>query len=141
MYIGAMTGGQRIVVIGLGYVGLPLAVALARHFETIGFEIDEGRVFITVARGRGPIGAISRMERGGFGRRAKARSVLALVSGPPGQGKTRLVEEFLGGNPGLRLLAARCRPGGEVGALAPLRELLIGDRGEDALSLLIFGAI
>ena len=39
-----MTGGQRIVVIGLGYVGLPLAVALARHFETIGFDIDEGRV-------------------------------------------------------------------------------------------------
>ena len=39
-----MTGGSRIVVIGLGYVGLPLAVALARHFETIGFDIDEGRV-------------------------------------------------------------------------------------------------
>ena len=39
-----MTGGQRIVVIGLGYVGLPLAVALAGHFETIGFDIDEGRV-------------------------------------------------------------------------------------------------
>jgi class 3 adenylate cyclase len=74
-------------------------------------------------------------------RRAKARSVLALVSGPPGQGKTRLVEEFLGGNPGLRLLAARCRPGGEVGALAPLRELLIGDQGEDALDPLVAGAI
>lgn len=34
----------RIVVIGLGYVGLPLAVALARKFETIGFDIDEDRV-------------------------------------------------------------------------------------------------
>ena len=34
----------RIVVIGLGYVGLPLAVALARKFETVGFDIDEGRV-------------------------------------------------------------------------------------------------
>jgi UDP-N-acetyl-D-galactosamine dehydrogenase len=39
-----MVGAPRIVVIGLGYVGLPLAVALARHFETIGFDIDEGRV-------------------------------------------------------------------------------------------------
>ena len=39
-----MTGGPRIVVIGLGYVGLPLAVALARQFETIGFDIDGGRV-------------------------------------------------------------------------------------------------
>jgi UDP-N-acetyl-D-galactosamine dehydrogenase len=34
----------KIVVVGLGYVGLPLAVALARHFETIGFDIDSQRV-------------------------------------------------------------------------------------------------
>ena len=39
-----MSGAPRIAVIGLGYVGLPLAVALARHFETIGFDIDEDRV-------------------------------------------------------------------------------------------------
>src|SRR5260221_131165 len=38
-----MSGAPRIAVIGLGYVGLPLAVALARHFEAIGFDIDEGR--------------------------------------------------------------------------------------------------
>jgi UDP-N-acetyl-D-galactosamine dehydrogenase len=36
--------GPRIVVIGLGYVGLPLAVALARKFETVGFDIDESRI-------------------------------------------------------------------------------------------------
>ena len=34
----------RIVVVGLGYVGLPLAVALAKRFETIGFDIDAGRI-------------------------------------------------------------------------------------------------
>jgi UDP-N-acetyl-D-galactosamine dehydrogenase len=34
----------RIAVIGLGYVGLPLAVRLAPHFETIGFDIDSERV-------------------------------------------------------------------------------------------------
>ena len=39
-----MFGAPRIVVIGLGYVGLPLAVALARKFETIGFDIDERRI-------------------------------------------------------------------------------------------------
>ena len=39
-----MAGAPRIVVIGLGYVGLPLAVALAKQFETVGFDIDEGRV-------------------------------------------------------------------------------------------------
>jgi len=33
-----------IAVIGLGYVGLPLAVALARHFPTVGFDISPERV-------------------------------------------------------------------------------------------------
>ena len=34
----------RIAVIGLGYVGLPLAVAFGRHFPTLGFDIDAARV-------------------------------------------------------------------------------------------------
>ena len=34
----------RIVVVGLGYVGLPLAVALARSFAVIGLDIDARRV-------------------------------------------------------------------------------------------------
>ena len=33
-----------IAVVGLGYVGLPLAVALARSFRTVGYDIDETRV-------------------------------------------------------------------------------------------------
>jgi UDP-N-acetyl-D-mannosaminuronate dehydrogenase len=36
--------GDRIVVLGLGYVGLPLAVALARNFDFTGFDIDQDRV-------------------------------------------------------------------------------------------------
>ncbi|PZU16470.1 MAG: nucleotide sugar dehydrogenase [Citromicrobium sp.] len=31
-------------VIGLGYVGLPLAVALAEHAPTVGFDVDRGRI-------------------------------------------------------------------------------------------------
>lgn len=34
----------RIAVIGLGYVGLPLAVALARHFTVIGVDASETRI-------------------------------------------------------------------------------------------------
>lgn len=34
----------RIAIIGLGYVGLPLAVHMARHFPVLGFDIDAGRV-------------------------------------------------------------------------------------------------
>ncbi len=47
---GAFTTGpgdtrtQTVVVVGLGYVGLPLAVALARSFPTHGLDIDTGRI-------------------------------------------------------------------------------------------------
>jgi len=34
----------RIVVIGLGYVGLPLAAALSRHFAVTGYDVDERRI-------------------------------------------------------------------------------------------------
>ena len=34
----------RIAVIGLGYVGLPLALALARKFETWGIDVDRSRI-------------------------------------------------------------------------------------------------
>lgn len=37
-------GNPLIVVIGLGYVGLPLAVALAARFDVTGFDIDAGRI-------------------------------------------------------------------------------------------------
>jgi len=34
----------RIAVIGLGYVGLPLAIEFGKHYETIGYDIDSRRV-------------------------------------------------------------------------------------------------
>ncbi len=34
----------KIAVVGLGYVGLPLAVEFSKYFKTIGFDIDEERI-------------------------------------------------------------------------------------------------
>lgn len=34
----------KICVIGLGYVGLPLAVEFSKHFDTVGFDISDTRV-------------------------------------------------------------------------------------------------
>jgi UDP-N-acetyl-D-galactosamine dehydrogenase len=34
----------RIAVVGLGYVGLPLAVEFARRYATLGFDIDQSRI-------------------------------------------------------------------------------------------------
>jgi len=35
---------SRIVVVGLGYVGLPLAIALARQFDVLGLDVDRNRI-------------------------------------------------------------------------------------------------
>lgn len=60
-----------------------------------------------------------------YERAQKGRSVLAVVSGPPGQGKTRLVQEFLALRPdGALVILTRCRPADEVGVFAPVREIL-----------------
>ena len=35
---------KKIGIIGLGYVGLPLAVEFSNKFNTVGFDINEKRV-------------------------------------------------------------------------------------------------
>ena len=37
----SMSTNLRVSVIGLGYVGLPLAVALARHFPVTGYDVSQ----------------------------------------------------------------------------------------------------
>jgi UDP-N-acetyl-D-galactosamine dehydrogenase len=55
---------ERIAIIGLGYVGLPVAVALARVFPgTIGFDISERRV-AALREGIDHTGEITRAELG-----------------------------------------------------------------------------
>ncbi|HKI82447.1 MAG TPA: nucleotide sugar dehydrogenase [Pseudodesulfovibrio sp.] len=39
-----LTKEDSIAVVGLGYVGLPLAVALGRHFRVLGVDVSEKRV-------------------------------------------------------------------------------------------------
>ena len=34
----------RIAVIGLGYVGLPLAVEFSKHFSVLGYDTDQQRI-------------------------------------------------------------------------------------------------
>ncbi|MGH8328442.1 MAG: nucleotide sugar dehydrogenase, partial [Steroidobacteraceae bacterium] len=51
----------RIGVVGLGYVGLPLAVEFGKHFDTLGFDIKEHRI-AELASGRDSTLEVSRAE-------------------------------------------------------------------------------
>lgn len=57
----ALPKNSRIAVIGLGYVGLPLAVSFARKFEVIGLDINEQRID-ELARGLDRTGEIGSAE-------------------------------------------------------------------------------
>ena len=35
---------KKVCIVGLGYVGLPLAEAFSKHLKVIGFDIDEEKV-------------------------------------------------------------------------------------------------
>ena len=35
---------EAISVIGLGYVGMPLAIELAKHFKVVGFDLNQDKV-------------------------------------------------------------------------------------------------
>jgi UDP-N-acetyl-D-galactosamine dehydrogenase len=39
-----MKSDPKIAVIGLGYVGLPLAIAFAKKYTVVGYDIDRLRI-------------------------------------------------------------------------------------------------
>ena len=44
IYQGLISGTEKLALVGLGYVGMPLAVEFAKHIYVIGFDINENRV-------------------------------------------------------------------------------------------------
>lgn len=50
-----------VAVVGLGYVGLPLAVAFARHCDVVGFDVNEARI-AALAAGEDRTGETGREE-------------------------------------------------------------------------------
>ncbi len=69
----------RIAVIGLGYVGLPLAVALGREFATFGFDIDAARV-ADLDGGRDATGEVDAAELAAAGKLRFGTDVAMLKS-------------------------------------------------------------
>ena len=44
IYQGLLSGKEKLALVGLGYVGMPIAVEFAKHVKVIGFDINEKRV-------------------------------------------------------------------------------------------------
>lgn len=44
IYSGLISGNEKLALVGLGYVGMPIAVEFAKHVKVIGFDISEKRV-------------------------------------------------------------------------------------------------
>ena len=44
IYQGLIGGTEKLALVGLGYVGMPIAVEFAKHIKVIGFDINEKRV-------------------------------------------------------------------------------------------------
>ena len=44
IYKGLISGKEKLALVGLGYVGMPIAVEFAKHINVIGFDINEKRV-------------------------------------------------------------------------------------------------
>lgn len=44
IYSGLINGTEELALVGLGYVGMPIAVEFAKHVRVIGFDINETRV-------------------------------------------------------------------------------------------------
>ena len=44
IYQGLISGSEKLALVGLGYVGMPIAVEFAKHVHVIGFDINEQRV-------------------------------------------------------------------------------------------------
>ena len=44
LYAQLQAGTEKLAVVGLGYVGMPLAVAFAKHFPVVGYDLNAGKV-------------------------------------------------------------------------------------------------
>ena len=44
VYTDLISGKEKLALVGLGYVGMPIAVEFAKHISVIGFDINERRV-------------------------------------------------------------------------------------------------
>lgn len=112
------SGTAVVGIIGLGYVGLPLAAKFSRRFRVLGFDIDSGKV-ATLNRGESYIGHIpadqirTLRQRGfeatdAFDRLAEPDAIVVCVPTPLTAARDPDLTSIVGS---AEAIAARLRPG------------------------------
>lgn len=46
IYNGLLAGTEKLALVGLGYVGMPIAVVFAKKIKVIGFDINSKKIYI-----------------------------------------------------------------------------------------------
>ena len=44
IYQGLVSGKEKLALVGLGYVGLPVAMEFAKYIQVIGYDADQKRI-------------------------------------------------------------------------------------------------
>ena len=44
LYEDIVSGKEKLSLVGLGYVGMPIAVAFARKIKVVGFDLNENKI-------------------------------------------------------------------------------------------------
>lgn len=57
VYENLIDGNAKLAVVGLGYVGLPIAVAFSRHIDVVGFDVNERKI-AQYLKGNDPTGEV-----------------------------------------------------------------------------------
>ena len=47
LYEKLLSGEEKLSLVGLGYVGMPIAVAFARKIKVVGFDLNEKKIGYT----------------------------------------------------------------------------------------------
>lgn len=124
---------RTVCVVGLGYVGLPLAEAFSKHLKTIGFDIDEVKINFFVSQ-KPLLKMLTQSAAGVVGKNLKKGAIVVLESTVYPGVTEEVVKLILERESGLKYgvdfkigySPERINPGDEVHSLEKIMKIVAG---------------
>lgn len=118
IYQDLLDGNAKLSLVGLGYVGMPIAVEFAKHVKVIGFDINEGKIALyrqgvdpTKEVGDGAVASTSVEFTSDAAALEEARFHIVAVPTPVNQDKTPDLSPVIGAS---QTLGRHLKPGSIV---------------------------